>query len=492
MKFQVFKNGEICKEFELFGAHLFGADNIPMRSGVTISFSGGIIETKKKSPEAAGLALLWPVEGFGKIYLPTTRLPERAEPYNLNLEIARAKLMQITIKREDWALLEGSTEHSKKLEEARGALIEALQYIDEPAKASVLADVSLQKAVIFSENLTAAYADLLFNARRKTRGFVKHTLGMTINPCHISKPEYQDMLAETGTFATVPINWRQIEPEKGKYDFSSVDACVESLVKKRFIIAAGPLLRFQKQFLPDWLLNETGGFEKIRELGYGFVTKIVTRYSKYIQMWKVISGLNAFNHFGFNFEQTLEMTRTATLAAKAANVKSIKMIEIAQPWGEYYAFRPETIPPLVYVDMVNQSGINFDAFGVEILLGKNEAGMHMRDLMHISAMFDRFVPLTKPLYVSAVAVPQESGEGENDCMRAGLWRRKWDGELQAQWIDYFCRIALSKPFIDSVTYANFADDGPDSLNLSGLITKEMHPKAAYKQILNISKLISGK
>ena len=492
MKFQVYKNGELCRSFELFGAHLFGADNIPLRSGVQISIADGVIDAKKKGPDAAGLALLWPVEGFGKIFLSTTRLPERPAVYNLNLEIARAKLMQITIKREDWSLLEGSTEHSKRLEEARGAFIEALENIDDPAKAASLADASLQKAVLFSESLTTAYADLLFNARRKTRGFVRHTLGMTINPAYIAKPEYQEMLAEAVNFATVPMNWRMIEPEKDKYDFAAVDACVEALVKKRFIIAAGPLLRFQKEFLPDWVLNEKGGFEKIRELGYGFVTKMVTRYSKYIQFWKVISGLNALNHFGFNFEQILEMTRAATLAAKAANVKSLKMIEISLPWGEYYAFKPDTIPPLVYVDMVNQSGINFDAFGVEMVMGKNEPGMHVRDLMHISAMLDRFVPLTKPLHISAVAVPQLCGQGEYDCQRAGLWRRKWDGELQAQWIDCFCRIAMSKPFVESVTYANFADDGYDCLNASGLLTKDIQPKPAYKQILNIAKLISGK
>ena len=121
-------------------------------------------------------------EDFGKVHLPTTRLPERSQPYNLNLEIARAKLMQITVKREDWSLFEGSTEHAKRLEEAREAFIEALQNVADEGKAAKLADESLKKAVLFSESLTSAYADMLFNARLKARGFGKYTIGCQVNP----------------------------------------------------------------------------------------------------------------------------------------------------------------------------------------------------------------------------------------------------------------------------------------------------------------------
>ncbi len=101
MKFQVFKNGKVVDKFSLCGAYLFGGDGIGIRRA-QISFKNGFIECKRPNLDTAGLALLWPIDGFGKVLLPTTCLPERERPYNLNVEITRAKLMQIVNKREDW------------------------------------------------------------------------------------------------------------------------------------------------------------------------------------------------------------------------------------------------------------------------------------------------------------------------------------------------------------------------------------------------------
>lgn len=492
MKFHIFKNGKLAKEFELCGAYLFGADGIPVRGNAQITFKDGCIDCKKKSLESAGLALLWPVEDFGNILLPTTRLPERSKPYNLNLEIARAKLMQITIKREDWSLFEGSTEHAKRLEEAREAFIKALQNCSDEGKAAKLADESLKKAVIFSESLTSAYAELLFNSRLKARGFSRYTIGCQINPQLISKPEYVAALIELVGHVSIPINWRLICKTKGQYDYANIDACIEKIFKQKMAITAGPLLRFSKDYIPEWLIEENPGFEKIREQAFEFISKTVTRYAKYVHTWKVISGMHGLNQFGFGFEQIIEMTRAATLAARTASAKSRKMIEIVQPWGEYHAGNPDTIPPLVYVDMVNQSGINFDAFGVEIIQGKNGNGMHLRDLMHISAMLDRFVPLNKPLHISNVAVPDRELAGIQECHSAGMWRKAWDEMTQAVWIEQFFKIAMSKPYIETVTYGNFADNGSDELVGSGLLNEQLSLKKSFRELRKLQKLILGK
>ena len=105
MRFQVFKNGKVVDKFTLCGAYLFGTDGIAIHR-TQITFKGGFIECKKPNLETAGLALLWPVDGFGRVLLPTTCLPERDAPYNLNVEVARAKLMQIVNKREDWSFFD--------------------------------------------------------------------------------------------------------------------------------------------------------------------------------------------------------------------------------------------------------------------------------------------------------------------------------------------------------------------------------------------------
>jgi len=281
---------------------------------------------------------------------------------------------------------------------------------------------------------------------------------------------------------TIPINWAQIEPEKGRLDFSMVDNCINVLGRRKLVITAGPLLRFSKEFLPKWLLESNAGFEKIRETAYQFILRVVARYSGIIHRWIVLSGLNTFNHFGFSFEQILGMTRAANMAVRAASNRTLRIVEISNPWGEYFAIAPNTIPPLAYMDMIVQSGINFDAFGLAMRLGKNISGMHVRDMMQISAVLDYFGPIGKPLYVTGVEVPSQNGDGLYSSKVAGTWHQEWDQSQQAEWIEQFYKIALSKPYVDSVTYSTLADMKDSAIANSGLTTKLLEPKKSFQAL----------
>ena len=487
MKFRIFSKGQVVDKFELVGAYLFGTDGIAIRRA-QITFKDGLVVCGKPNLGTAGLALLWPVEGFGKVLLPTTCLPERQRPYNLNVEIARAKLMQITNKREDWSFfaeIEGPTDIAK---EAQKLLIAAIQNISDAPLASKLADESLKKAVVFSEELATRHSEMLFEAKDKNHGFGRGCLGCGIDLQRIGDAGYVEKLLELFSFVTIPINWGRIEPEQGDYVFSAVDACINLLGKKRLAISAGPLLCFSEQYLPGWLLDGSAEFEVVREAAYQFVIKVVGRYSGSIHIWRVISGLNAFNHFGFNFEQILEITRAANMAVKAASERALKIIEIANPWGEYYADKPNTIPPLVYVDMIVQSGINFDGFAVPMRFGKNQAGMHIRDMMHISAILDCFALVAKPLYITDVEVPSRM-PASDDAQAAGLWHQRWDQSRQSQWIEQFYRIALSKPFVDGVIYSNLVDSKESTIAHSGLLTEKLEPKKSFAALNKLHSAI---
>lgn len=481
MKFQIFKNGKVVDDFTLCGAYLFGGDGIGIRRA-QITFENCYVECKKSNLETAGLALLWPVDGFGKVLLPTTCLPEREQPYNLNVEIARAKLMQIVNKREDWLFLNKIEVLADSLKEAQDLFIQAIQNISMPTKAAKLADESLKKAIVSSEKLAIKQAESLFHGRAKNHGLGRGCFGCRIDPVQIDNPVYIEKLLELFGSVTIPINWAQIESHKGEFDFSKIDACVDTLSKKKLALNAGPLLYFSKESLPKWLIRSGAGFEKIRETAYHFVSEVVARYSNTIRAWYVISSLNACNHFGFGFEQILEMTRAANMAVKQTSDRAMKIIEVSNPWGEYYMTTPNSIPPLVYMDMVVQSGIHFDAFGLQMRFGRNQTGMHVRDMMQISAVLDYFGPIAKPLYMTNVEVPSQDGEDLQDGNVAGIWHGSWDESRQGQWIEQFYKIALSKQFVNSVTYSNLIDTDDSAIDHSGLLTKELEPKESFKTL----------
>ncbi len=478
MKFQVFNDGHPVDDFKLHGAYLFGTDGISIRRA-RITFKEGFVDCTRPNPETAGLALLWPIAGFGKILLPTTCLPERERPYILNVEIARAKLMQITNRREDWSFfddVEGMEEVSRQ---SQDLFVQALQNISDPSKASRLADESLVRAMTYSERLAIRQGKVAFDKRKKTQGFSRGALGCRIHPDRMVKPGYIDRLLEAFTSVTVPVNWARIETKPGQYDFTHLDDCMSLLGRRRMVIAAGPLLQFSSAYLPLWLRESGAGFEKIREFAYQFVSKVVARYVGVVHRWYAISGLNEFNQFNFSFEQILEMTRAANMAVRAAGSRAVRLIEVSSPWGEYYATVPGSIPPFAYMDMVVQSGTSFEAFALQMRFGKDEIGMHLRDMMQISSILDCFAPIAKPLYITDVEIPGTAGPGPFHPEVAGLWHRPWDNTSQSQWLERFYRVVLSKPFVEAVNYGNFSDGDGGVIAHSGLVTEAFEPKEAH-------------
>lgn len=492
LKFIAYKDGKVAKDFSLSCAYVFGADSVPLRGDRNIRCTDGVVEFDARSNETAGLSLMWAATGFGNIQLCTTRLLDRPEPYILNLELARAKLMQIVVKREEWSLFDGNDKIAAFAHQAQGHFIEALKVINNPAKASVLADRSLRKALIFSERLAARNADFYLAARCKNKGLGRHSLGCKINPDLLVSEKYRKRLFEMFCFVTIPVNWAQIEPEQGKFDFSSVDKILEYFSGRRLAVCAGPLLYFNKDHLPGWLTGSDIGFEKIRESAYKFVTEIIGRYYGKIHAWQVISGINAVNCLDFNFEQIMEMTRTACLAARTADPKSKsrKIVEILQPWGEYYAEQKDAPPPMVYADMVVQNSIPIDAFGVKMHFGTTETGCQVRDMMQISSKLDCFSTLGKPLHVTGTAIPGNTEKGTGAA--GGVWHKPWSPQVQAEWIEQFYKIALGKSFIQSVTYSALADSPANEICDCGLVDESLEMKKAYMSLGKLQKVILKK
>ncbi|MFA5554568.1 MAG: endo-1,4-beta-xylanase [Phycisphaerae bacterium] len=474
LKFQVFKNGKVTDKCDLNGAYLFGTDGVAIR-GADIKFIDGFVDCNKPNLQTAGLVLPWEVQGEGKVLLATTCLPERERPYNLNVEIARGKLMQIVTKREDWSLFNSDTE--KISANAQQLFIRALNNISDMSASSMFADEALLQSVQFSEKLAVQQAETALKERASARGFSRGCFGCQIDPIRITEPAYIEKLTQLFSSVIIPINWGKIETTKGQYNFADIERCMTVLSNKRMAIGAGPLLCFNHSELPAWLTSGRSSFEKVRENAYKFITQIVERYRGTIRNWIVISGLNCQNHFGFSFEQILEMTRAACMAVKAANEKARKIIEVQNPWGEYYASISGTIPPLVYIDMAVQGGINFDAFALALNIGTDGKHINIRDMLQISSLLDYLSPISKPFWITKIGLMNEP------------LNQKGQASVPSQnqnWLNELYRIALSKPFVDAVVYSNFAD----RVNAAnGLVTEKLEYKEVFKNLKELRKRI---
>ena len=94
----------------------------------------------------------------------------------------------------------------------------------------------------------------------------------------------------------------------------------------------------------------------------------------------------------------------------------------------------------------------------------------------------------RPVFLTAAGAPDRStpdpsdkSEGKHDPSLAGRWHRTWDPELQAEWMQSVYRIALSKPYVESIAWGNLADINP-SLPAGGLLDDMFKPKPAFNKI----------
>lgn len=490
LSFAVYSNGQPATMVDLSGAYVVGTDDVPLRADIT--FQDGIITCRKRAAGPAGLALLWNIPEVGQILLETIRVQEREQPYILQVELARARLLRIQQKLEDWGLQDyaGVEDVAAQIKLGREVLIKALQ-ASTSEEAAALGDESLTIAVAASESLTRYHAEAFLNRRKLTGGFNRRVFGCSLP---VGKPSKAICKCITSAFdfVTVPFVWRDIEPSEQTFNWKPLDTWVESLAKQNIVMKGSGLLSFRDKHVPDWLYIWEHDFDTIRDLAFEHVRRVINRYGQYIQTWDVISGIHADNCFTFNFEQLMELTRMTAALTKQLCPRGTAIVDIVAPWGEYYARNQRTIPPLLYADMTTQSGVNFDAFGLRFCFGPASDGMFLRDMFQISSLIDLFAKMGKPLHITGVQVPsatavaaREGDAAEVAPTEGGFWREPWNEQVQSDWIRLFCEVVLSKPFVESVTWHGLADNAEHAVPHGGLLRADLAPKAAYGQMVKM-------
>jgi len=493
LRFDVYHDGKPADEIDLAGAYVFGQDAIPVRAD--LAASGPRITCMKRATGVCGLALLWDARDAGRYLLGTTRLPDRRESYILNVELARAQVLRLFQKREDWGLFDyaGAGELNEEFDRVRCTFVKCLNAGD-PAEAASIADDTLTAAITLGERMSLFHADIFLN-RRKTVVAARTKLGCAVDLLSLEE-RYQHRLGEVFDFISLPLPWKHTEPREREHQYAQIDAWINWAARARKPLCAGPLVSFDPTHVPEWLYIWENDYEALRDLIYEHIQQVVKRYSGKVSVWNVVSGIHAHNSFGLSFEQLMELTRMSCLLVKKLSPQSKVMIELVQPWGEYYSRNQRTIPPLLYADMAVQSGIKFDTFGVQICMGVPVDGLFVRDVLQISSLLDEFVAFGKTVHVTACQVPSDISPdawdawgGKNLADKGGSWHGQWSPRLQAEWLQAFCRLSISKPFVESVCWRDLADYEGHVIPHGGLCRNDMEPKLAYKELRNFKATI---
>ena len=486
LRFEVYTNGEPAKGIDLSGAYVFGSEGLSVRADIVAA--GNIITVAKQSQVAAGLAIMRKFSDQSAFLLATTRLPDRIEPYNLNVELARAQIMRIYRKWEDWFMFDyqDAADVSAEFRRIQLTFAEALKVnVSDPEKASLIADRALEDGLCFAEKLALFHADLLCQKRSDVTSDPVE-MGLNVN-IFAEQEQYRAVLNDSD-FVRIPMPWSIIEQRKNKCDFSKLDHWVNYCFDNDLKIHAGPVLDLRDGFLPGWLSEFAGDYDKLKERIFNHTHQVVGRYASKVSLWSVFAGLEAVNAFDLSFDQLADLTRGCCQLMKKIAPDAELMIELIQPFGEYFARDQHTIPPVLFADLAYQSDLKFDSFGIPVHMGAAVDGFFVRDLMQISSLLDEFLPHGKNVRITACGVPSDFRpdktdiwKGKQSIARAGYWHRKWCENLQEEWLGAIYRLAMSRPYIKSICWQDIADLPVHVIPHGGLLDSKLAPKPALKK-----------
>ena len=488
IRYEIYRGGQRAIDFPLVSPMAIAPESVPVPSERPIVLRDGTFNVEFKD-QATGAALLWDAGAPGELILETTRLPSRAKPHNLNVELARFRLMRMLQKIEDWGLfdLPAAQELVSRVRLLQAEFGSALESLADGGAAATLADEVLAKAITLGDELVLFNADLTLNRRKTQNSFARYVFGCRVD-WTLRNQKVKDLLADNFDYAVLPMTWKLLQPKEDTFDTAAMDEWVEFLTRRRVPIIAGPIIDLGDSAMPDWAYIWENDVDTLRDLMVDFIRKMVTRYRRAVAVWNVVGGLHANSIPGLGFEQTIELTRLLVAQVKSMLPQARTLVTIKDPFGEHHATKTPGVPPMLYADTIAQAGVNCDGFGLEIETGVPRVGGYTRDLFQLSCVIDKLSGTGKPLYITAISAPSrntpDSGdhsEGTMDPSKAGRWRGPWSPEIQADWLEGVSKIALGKPFVESVTWGNLTDANA-TVPGGGLVDDLFRPKLAFERL----------
>jgi len=285
--------------------------------------------------------------------------------------------------------------------------------------------------------------------------------------------QYRDRFAALFNYATLPFYWAGFEGEQGKPQYDRIDAMVEWCQAQGIACKGHPLVWNHVAGVPKWLPEDLG---TIRALSDARVTEIVARYRGRIDRWDVVN--EAADPFRAGFENLMtDMWRQAGVIP--LTVASFQLARKANPEATLLIndYRTDAAYERVVDQLVGEGGKPLYAvIGIQ---------SHMHGgawpVQRVWEVCERYAKYGVPLHFTETTIV--SGP-----KTAGGWETTPEGEQrQAEAVVNLYTTLFSHPAVEALTWWDFSDRGAWQQAPAGFLRKDLSPKPAYDQLLELVK-----
>ena len=448
-----------------------------------VEFEDDTLVCRRQQSDSGKLYMPWRVAGFGTPIVHTAQLREREDAYFLPLELARGKLSEVRNQHATWeqAGMQIADQFLKESQQAHALFRKAIGSKDSPLECGRYANNAIASAFRAAELLTRSYTQQRLAIRHQRSKALPVSIGCGLGE-QVPDEEFTKEYCQAFNAAVVPIEWNNIEPVEGEYNWDTIDAQVDWCQQNKLFTLGGPLLDFSPGGLPDWLKTWGDDILNMQSFVCDFVETAIERYIGRIRHWEVVARANVGGALGITEENRLALVARILEVARQVDEEIQLTIRVDQPWGDYQRRGDHRLSPLQFVDALVRSGVGLSDVNLEIAIGYKPDGTRPRDLHDFSRMLDRWsclqIPINLTLAFPSIPDPCRNGNGK------GLqWKSGFTEDAQAEWIDLFLPLIMAKDPVVGVYWANLSDASKHRFPSCGLLNETGKAKPALEQIL---------
>ena len=463
-----------------------GLDRMPART--LVELRPGLLLCHRDIPDSGKLHIPWPVAGQGMPMISTATLSERALPYDLLLELARGKLNDLRNQLADWKthlLLQGSNDLDAKLREAQRLFARAATNQDDLLECSRSAQSSLNLAFEAADLGSMAYIERLMQLRKQHNPKLPTLLGCVLED-DPSKASWSQGVAEACNSVRLPMSWRDIAPAEGSYRWEITDAQLAWCRRKGLAVSAGPLVEFRSTAVPDWLSLFLGNGQGLLSVVLDWVEAAVNRYRGKISVWHVVSRVGTPRALGLSEDDQIQVAARILQACRRFDPNAQFVVDFDRPWAEWLGSTQTThqLGPLHLGDYLARAELGMSGVGLEIAPGYSAPGSHMRDLLEFSRLLDLYALLNMPLHLTMAVPSTAAADPHGASVQASQWPRPIDPTFQRDWAARWIALAVSKPYVRSITWSRLTDKGSQGYPGAGLFNSNGAAKPIVSWLKN--------
>jgi len=431
------------------------------------SLNGNLLACERTHGESAQMRLLWPRFDGSLQVVHTTSLREQAQPYHLEVELARGQLSRLRNQFVSWhgAGLQSSPALDQLVQDAHRSFRATVLRTEAPELSAGAALLSIDLSSRASDLLCQHYTEQRIGYRRNRAARIPVFLG-----CHLNEPPADpETFCKTFNAVQVDTRWNTLEHEDGEYNWQRLDQLVAWAQEQKLFIMGGPLLDLSQDLLPSWLRSWAGDLVNLQSFTADFVETVVGRYVGRIRHWEVVTGANRGGVAELDEEQRLNLLVRAIEAARQVDEHTQISLRIVQPWGEYLSQTKNRLSPMQFIDTLRRCGVRLGEINLDFRVASQPSPTLWRDSLSLSQMLDQWSLLQLPINVMLSLPSIPNG-------------RTTDAEIiQSEWLERAVMMCLAKERVVGIYCTNW-NEAADSAVLTSLTSSSGTPREPLNRL----------